>query len=80
MKPIIMVHKVLLLFYETFIVVSKIIYLFYGILVLVYVDYVSTRIHYLLIYSRCGSYAYISYKDKKKKLYIFILAKGINNY
>jgi hypothetical protein len=38
--------------------VSKMIYLFYGILVLVYVDYVSTRIHYPLIHGRCGSYAH----------------------
>jgi hypothetical protein len=44
--------------YERSIVVSKMIYLFYGILVLVYVNYVSTHIYHPVIRSRCGSYAH----------------------
>jgi hypothetical protein len=36
----------------------KMIYLFYRILVLVYVNYISTYIYYLLIHSRYKLYAY----------------------
>jgi hypothetical protein len=56
MKPTTMVHKALLPFCERSVVVSKMIYSFYGILVLEYVDYVSTPIHHPLIRGGCGSY------------------------